>query len=94
MMSSLIRTKSGHFALEDCITLEDLEQNPNQCIPIEEAFKDFKSLMIEDEKIVYHGKTISSFLEGQVAIKNKEGKILAIYEQVGKNTLKSVRGLW
>ena len=94
VMSSLIRTKSGHFALEDCITLEDLEQNPNQCIPIEEAFKDFKSLIIEDEKIVYHGKTISSFLEGQVAIKNKEGKILAIYEQVGKNTLKSVRGLW
>ena len=94
VMSSLIRTKSGHFALEDCITLEDLEQNPNQCIPIEEAFKDFKSLMIEDEKIVYHGKTISSSLEGQVAIKNKEGKILAIYEQVGKNTLKSVRGLW
>lgn len=94
VMSSLIRTKSGHFALEDCITLEDLEQNPNQCIPIEEAFKDFKSLIIEDEKIVYHGKTISSSLEGQVAIKNKEGKILAIYEQVGKNTLKSVRGLW
>lgn len=94
VMSSLIRTKSGHFALEDCITLEDLEQNPNQCIPIEEAFKDFKSLIIEDEKIVYHGKTISSSLKGQVAIKNKEGKILAIYEQVGKNTLKSVRGLW
>lgn len=94
VMSSLIRTKSGHFALEDCITLEDLEQNPNQCIPIEEAFKDFKSLIIEDEKNVYHGKTISSSLEGQVAIKSKEGKILAIYEQVGKNTLKSVRGLW
>ena len=94
VMSSLIRTKSGHFALEDCITLEDLEQNPNQCIPIEEAFKDFKSLIIEDEKIVYHGKTISSSLEGQVAIKSKEGKILAIYEQVGENTLKSVRGLW
>ena len=94
VMSSLIRTKSGHFALEDCITLEDLEQNPNQCIPIEEAFKDFKSLIIEDEKIVYHGKIISSSLKGQVAIKNKEGKILAIYEQVGKNTLKSVRGLW
>lgn len=94
VMSSLIRTKSGHFALEDCITLEDLEQNPNQCIPIEEAFKDFKSLIIEDEKIVYHGKIISSSLEGQVAIKSKEGKILAIYEQVGKNTLKSVRGLW
>lgn len=94
VMSSLIRTKSGHFALEDCITLEDLEQNPNQCIPIEEAFKDFKSLIMEDEKIVYHGKTISSSLEGQVAIKSKEGKILAIYEQVGKNTLKSVRGLW
>lgn len=94
VMSSLIRTKSGHFALEDCITLEDLEQNPNQCIPIEEAFKDFKSLIIEDEKIVYHGKIISSSLKGQVAIKSKEGKILAIYEQVGKNTLKSVRGLW
>ena len=94
VMSSLIRTKSGHFALEDCMTLEDLEQNPNQCIPIEEAFKDFQSLVIEDEKVVYHGKTIPSSLKGQVAIKNKEGKILAVYEQIGNHTLKSVRGLW
>ncbi len=93
-MSALQRTQSGPFVLEDCFTLEQLENNEYSMISLDDALAHFPSLTIEDENIVYHGKTIKSSLEGQIAIKNKDGHILAIYEQVGNQTLKSVRGLW
>ena len=93
-MSALKRTQSGPFKLEDCVSLEALENNQYEMIAIDEALAHLPSLTIEDEKIVYHGKTIDSALEGQIAIKNKEGHILAIYEQSGNHTLKNVRGLW
>lgn len=94
VMSALIRTKSGHFSLEDCITVEQLENNDYELISVDQALDHLPSLTIDDENIVYHGKTISSSLNGQVAIKNKEGHILAVYEQTGQNVLKSIRGLW
>lgn len=93
-MSALKRTQSGPFKLEDCVSLEALENNQFEMITLDEALAHLPSLTIEDEKIVYHGKTIDSALEGQIAIKNKEGHILAIYEQIGNHTLKNVRGLW
>lgn len=94
VMSALIRTKSGHFNLADCITVEQLENNDYELISVDQALDYLPSLTIDDENIVYHGKTISSSLDGQIAIKNKEGHILAVYEQTGQNVLKSIRGLW
>jgi H/ACA ribonucleoprotein complex subunit 4 len=39
-MKSLIRTKAGPFSLEECMTLESLEKNPEKrLIPIETAFQ-------------------------------------------------------
>lgn len=93
-MSALIRTQSGPFKLEDCVSLEALENNQYEMISLDQALNHLPSLTIEDEKIVYHGKTIQSDQLGQIAIKNKEGHILAIYEQIGNHTLKNVRGLW
>lgn len=93
-MSSLVRIQSGPFKLEDCYTLEQIENNEYNVISIDDALSHLPSLIIEDEKIVYHGKQIKSDLQGQVVIKNKENKVLAIYEQTGNNTLKNVRGLW
>lgn len=93
-MSALIRIQSGPFKLEDCVSLEALENNQYEMISLDHALNHLPSLTIEDEKIVYHGKTIQSDQLGQIAIKNKEGHILAIYEQIGNHTLKNVRGLW
>ena len=93
-MSALVRTKAGSFSLDQCVTLEQLENNEYTFISLEEAFQEMPTYIIEDENIVLHGKQIPSDLEGQVVIKNKEGKVLAIYEQTGHHTLKNVRGLW
>lgn len=93
-MSSLKRVASGPFKLEDCATLEQIEEGDYQFISIDDALNHLPSLIIDDENIVYHGKQIKSNIEGQVVIKNKYNKVLAVYEQTGQNTLKNVRGLW
>ncbi len=93
-MSALNREQVGVFSLEDSSTLEEIEAGNYRLISLEKALSGYQSLMIEDENIVYHGKTIRSDLEGLVVIKNKEGKVLAMYQQAGMHTLKNVRGLW
>ncbi len=93
-MSALNREQVGVFSLEDSSTLEEIEAGNYRLISLEKALSGYQSLMIEDENIVYHGKKIHSDLEGLVVIKNKEGKVLAMYQQAGMHTLKNVRGLW
>ncbi len=93
-MSKLNRIQSGPFRLEDCYTLEQLENNEFQYLTIDQALSHLPSIEIEDENIVYHGKQINSHLQGQVVIKNKDQHILAVYQQTGQGTLKNVRGLW
>lgn len=93
-MSNLIRSKSGDFCLENCVSLDDVEQGCFTMLSLEEAFANFDSLIIDDDNIVYHGKKIKSDIDKDVVIKNKEGKVLAVYGPDGKGYLKSVRGLF
>ena len=93
-MVELRRIQSGAFTIDQCVTLEQLENNEFTMLSIEEGLKDMKELIVEDTSVVFHGKKIESNLDGYVAIKDKDKKILAIYEQIGENTLKNVRGLW
>ncbi len=93
-MSDLIRSRSGIFSLEKSYTLEQIEHDEYQLLSIEEALSDYPKLVINDEKIVYHGKKIKSDLTGQTAIYNQAGKLLAIYGPDGNGYLKNIRGLW
>ncbi len=93
-MCDLIRSESGHFKLEDCVTLEDVENNNYRLLSIEEAFESFEKYVIEDENIVYHGKKIKSDINRDVVVVNTNGKVLAVYGPDGKGYLKSIRGLF
>ena len=93
-MSKLIRSQSGHFRLEDCSTLEDIEAGHFHMLSIEDAFEHFDKYVIEDENIVIHGKMIKSDIDHQVVIVNKQGKVLAVYGPNGQGYLKSIRGLF
>lgn len=93
-MYDLIRSESGHFKLEDCVTLEDVENNNYRLLSIEEAFESFEKYVIEDENIVYHGKKIKSDINRDVVVVNTSGKVLAVYGPDGKGYLKSIRGLF
>ena len=63
-------------------------------ITLDEALKCYPQYVVEDENIVFHGKKIKSDLTGMVAIYNKEGHVLAMYQDDGQGYLKNVRGLW
>ena len=93
-MCHLIRTRSGHFSLQDCYDLEDIEKGNYRLLALEEAFKGFEKYMIDDENIVYHGKMIRSDIDHQVVVVNLEGKVLAVYGPNGQGYLKSIRGLF
>lgn len=93
-MSHLVRNRSGHFLLEDCCTIEDVQNNNFELLSIEDAFKDYEHYLIDDETIVYHGKLIESDIDHEVVVVNKEGKVLAIYGPNGQGYLKSIRGLF
>lgn len=93
-MSALRRIRSGDFRIEDAVSLEALQAGDFTLMPLEEAFKSFDRLVIDDDKIAINGRLINKDSDHQVAVYNKEGKILAIYGPDGKGHLKSLRGLF
>lgn len=93
-MQKLIRLASGHFRLENCFSLEDIEQGYYHMLSLEEAFQHFEHYVVEDAQIVYHGKKIKSDIDHQVVVCNQEGQVLAVYGPDGTGYLKSIRGLF
>lgn len=93
-MQKLIRLASGHFRLENCFSLEDIEQGHYHMLSLEEAFQHFEHYVVDDAQIVYHGKKIKSDIDHQVVVCNQEGQVLAVYGPDGTGYLKSIRGLF
>lgn len=93
-MQKLIRLASGHFRVENCFSLEDIEQGHYHMLSLEEAFQHFEHYVVEDAQIVYHGKKIKSDIDHQVVVCNQEGQVLAVYGPDGTGYLKSIRGLF
>ncbi|MEG0365501.1 MAG: tRNA pseudouridine(55) synthase TruB [Coprobacillus sp.] len=93
-MSKLIRSQSGKFHLDNCVTLQDIENNHFKILSLEEAFDGYEKYVIEDENIVYHGKLIKSDIDHSVVVVNKDNKILAVYGPGGNGYLKNIRGLF
>ena len=93
-MQKLIRLASGHFRLENCFSLEDIEQGHYHMLSLEEAFQHFEHYVVEDAQIVYHNKKKKSDIDHQVVVCNQEGQVLAVYGPDGTGYLKSIRGLF
>ncbi len=93
-MSKLVRSQSGHFHLDDCVTLEEIENDDYHILSLEQAFAHYEHYVVEDENIVIHGKMIESDIDHQVVVVNQMGKVLAVYGPNGQGYLKSIRGLF
>ncbi|WP_050635521.1 tRNA pseudouridine(55) synthase TruB [Candidatus Stoquefichus sp. SB1] len=93
-MSKLVRSQSGHFRLDDCVTLEEIENGDYHILALEQAFAHYEHYVVEDENIVIHGKMIQSDIDHQVVVVNQMGKVLAVYGPNGQGYLKSIRGLF
>lgn len=93
-MTNLIRLSSGNFHIQDCYSIEEIEEGHYHLMSLEEAFAHFDHYFVDNENIVYHGKKIKSDIDHQVVVCNQEGKVLAVYKPDGQGYLKSVRGLF
>ncbi|MGM7701217.1 tRNA pseudouridine(55) synthase TruB [Pseudalkalibacillus sp. Hm43] len=91
-MSSLIRTQSGPFKLEDTVTFEDLEALAEEersfsemLMPIEKALTIFPSATVSEEveKQILNGTVLEETKElsnPRTAVYNERGECLAIYK--------------
>jgi tRNA pseudouridine55 synthase len=90
-MSDLIRTASGKFTLEQCVTLEQVEEEVRQgkmqgmLQSIDEALATFSKLVVDEETAekVKNGGFLprpSIFMDKYIMIFNKNNQCLAIYE--------------
>lgn len=89
-MNSLLRTESGAFTLDDCLTLDDVGnlvkegQLEKQLIPFEKALSDFPKWVVEDEleAKVRHGAVLplpEQMQADRFTVYNDQGKLLAVY---------------
>ncbi|KZE65915.1 tRNA pseudouridine synthase B [Fictibacillus phosphorivorans] len=88
-MSSLVRTASGPFSMDDCVTFEQLESGEkpleDYLFPLEKGISNFPKWTVEDELLfkIKNGSVLEAPKEleqSPFGVYNEEGKCLAIYE--------------
>lgn len=95
-MSSLIRTKSGKYKIEDAYTIDDVLVGKYQLINMLDCLDDFYILDANDK--IYNDCVNGRFLklnreEARIAIKYQE-KLLAIYEFDEENKYYKAKRVW
>lgn len=89
-MANLVRTASGNFRQNDCLTLEEVEeQNRRQTLqqfirPLEDALNEFESVEIDDDLYgkIMNGQVLPqhpSLIEREKIVFTKSEKAIAIY---------------
>ncbi len=81
-MSALVRTKSGIFAKENAVTLEEFEENPaEKIIPIDEFFCEFEKIYLteKEEFKVRNGVPLKKALkQGTYRVYAENGEFLCL----------------
>ncbi|MFB7139512.1 tRNA pseudouridine(55) synthase TruB [Gottfriedia sp. NPDC056225] len=96
-MSYLTRTKAGAFTIDDCVTLEELEEATEAAtldrvmLTMEQALNEYPRLNVtaEEEVRVFNGgffpNTMNCKEEEYIAVYNENNKIIAMYTPNPKN---------
>lgn len=93
-MASLVRTKVGRFTLDDCVSLEDVEQGNFSMHSIQDALSGYTMIDYTPIEDIYHGKTVQIDSDADlIAIKDQE-EIIAIYKHHHQKWYSCARGLW
>ena len=90
-MKELRRTRQGDFTLDDAKTLEELENNGIEPIPIEKALKGiiFVPANEELEKKILNGAILDNYYaEPIIGFKNQKDEVIALYQTYDKDISK------
>lgn len=95
-MAELIRTKVGRFALEQSVTLSDVEKGNYQLLEVDALLEHIPVVAYEPLADIYNGKSIHLPLETNheyIRIQDHE-KTIAIYKYSHGDVYKCARGIW
>jgi len=87
-LSSLERTKQGKYKLEECYSLEDVENNNFKLISLYEALNDFKRIEVDDVLAfkIRNGQLINNLFEdNKIVFVDQDKNVLAIYQTYHKD---------
>lgn len=93
-MQSLIRSKVGRFSLEQCVTLQQVEQGDYQPHDLYEIFDQEKMVEYTPIEDVYHGKHLRLSTKEDLVYIVHEQKVIAVYKRHHDNVFACQRGLW
>lgn len=91
VMSKLKRTKQGRFKLEDCYTLDDIENGNYKLISIDEVLSQYPRVMIGGfkKKLVSNGAIIDNgWDENEVLFVDENKSLIALYKKYEKDETK------
>lgn len=89
-MTSLIRTKQGDFHIEESYKLDDIKNNNYKLITIEELFKDYPRIYLNDNeyKQISNGNILDNTYNKDFVLFYYKDKLISIYKEFEKNKIK------
>lgn len=97
-LKDMIRTQSGQFKLEDCVTFEEIEQADVQLISIYEALKDRFMITCDNqlEEKIKNGKKLKNIhQQDEIVFVNQHQEVIGIYkiDENNQELIKPIRVL-
>lgn len=90
IMSKLKRIKQGKYKIEECYTLDDIENDNYKILTIEEVLSNYNSIEVNDELYnkIKNGSILENIYNEDLIIFTKDNKIISIYKPYKDNLIK------
>ena len=91
VMSELKRTKQGIFDINDCYSLEDIENNNYKLISTKDVLSNYKKVIVDDvlEFKIRNGAIIDNkWNEDKILFVDKDDEVIALYQTYDKDNTK------
>ena len=90
IMSKLKRIKQGKYKIEECYTLDDIENDNYKILTIEEVLSNYNSIEVNDELYnkIKNGRVLENICNEDLIIFTKDNKIISIYKPYKDNLIK------
>ena len=89
-MTSLIRTKSGEFNIENSYSIKDIKNGNYKLINVEEIFKKYPKINLSDceYKNISNGNVIDNIYNKEYVMFYYNNKLISIYKEYEKSKMK------
>ena len=95
-LSSLVRSRVGRFSLDDCCTLQQVEEGDYSLLPVETLLTHLPRVSYAPIQDIYNGKSVhldAAVPKGRICMYDQE-QAVAIYEHSHGDVYRCVRGIW